>query len=229
MCYIPLLRFQSQRETCVSRSSQSNNARASASYYSRRHGGNHLGALPHPALAAGCHSPPIPCEQPRLCRGPFPASAARLYTIWSVKDLRQDVHVLRFTTLDSHKGPLPRKAPLESSSGVFCISVCAIRPVQLSSGGTHFTRALYFDTFVSKAGSSQKPKPTLLPRLNVMGKTERPVTEEEVYTAPRKGGVMNKLYPPGPKPGAGGRVKNHCRKFWWCGKSHTVHYTECIC
>jgi hypothetical protein len=30
---------------------------------------------------------------------------------------------------------------------------------------------------------------------------------------------MNKLYPPGPKPGAGGRVKNHCRKFWWCGES----------
>ncbi|KAJ8112259.1 hypothetical protein OPT61_g5324 [Boeremia exigua] len=49
-----------------------------------------------------------------------------------------------------------------------------------------------------------------------MDKTQRPVMEEEVYTAPRKGGVMNKLYPPGPKPGAGGRVKNHCRKFWWC-------------
>src|SRR5690242_12054107 len=59
-----------------------------------------------------------------------------------------------------------------------------------------------------------------------MGKTERPVTEEEVYTAPRKGGVMNKLYPPGPKPGAGGRVKNHCRKFWWCGKSYTAHYAR---
>src|SRR5690242_786412 len=136
MCYIPLLRFQSHQETCVSRSYQSNNARASASYYSRRHGGNHLGALPHPALAAGCHSPRIPCEQPRLCRGPFPASATRLYTIWSVKDLRQDVHVLGFSTLDSHKGPLPRKAPLESGSGVFCISVCAIRPVQLSFGDT---------------------------------------------------------------------------------------------
>lgn len=27
---------------------------------------------------------------------------------------------------------------------------------------------------------------------------------------------MNTLYPPGPKPGAGGRIKNHCRKFWWC-------------
>lgn len=27
---------------------------------------------------------------------------------------------------------------------------------------------------------------------------------------------MNKLYPPGAKPGARGRVKNHCRKFWWC-------------
>ncbi|KAF3046511.1 hypothetical protein E8E12_010400 [Didymella heteroderae] len=48
-----------------------------------------------------------------------------------------------------------------------------------------------------------------------MDKTERAV-EEEVYTSPRKGGIMNKLYPPGPKPGAGGRVKNHCRKFWWC-------------
>ncbi|KAF2682714.1 hypothetical protein K458DRAFT_443908 [Lentithecium fluviatile CBS 122367] len=33
---------------------------------------------------------------------------------------------------------------------------------------------------------------------------------------PKKGGVMNTLYPPGPKPGAGGRLKNHCRKFWWC-------------
>lgn len=32
----------------------------------------------------------------------------------------------------------------------------------------------------------------------------------------RKRGVMNTLYPPGPKPGAGGRMKNHCRKFWWC-------------
>ncbi|KAJ4343298.1 hypothetical protein N0V87_000520 [Didymella glomerata] len=48
-----------------------------------------------------------------------------------------------------------------------------------------------------------------------MEKTERPV-EEEVSTSPRRGGVMNKIYPPGPKPGAGGRVKNHCRKFWWC-------------
>jgi len=33
---------------------------------------------------------------------------------------------------------------------------------------------------------------------------------------PRKRGVMNTLYPPGPKPGAGGRIKNHCRRFWWC-------------
>lgn len=32
----------------------------------------------------------------------------------------------------------------------------------------------------------------------------------------RKGGVFNTLYPPGPRPGAGPRVKNHCRKFWWC-------------
>ncbi|KAF2201457.1 hypothetical protein GQ43DRAFT_36958 [Delitschia confertaspora ATCC 74209] len=36
-------------------------------------------------------------------------------------------------------------------------------------------------------------------------------------TRPHKnGGIMNTLYPPGPKPGAGGRMKNHCRKFWWC-------------
>ncbi|KAL1603908.1 hypothetical protein SLS60_005500 [Paraconiothyrium brasiliense] len=36
-------------------------------------------------------------------------------------------------------------------------------------------------------------------------------------TAPqRKGGVFNTLYPPGPRPGAGPRFKNHCRKFWWC-------------
>lgn len=34
--------------------------------------------------------------------------------------------------------------------------------------------------------------------------------------APKKKGVMNTLYPPGPKPGAGGRIKNHCRRFWWC-------------
>jgi hypothetical protein len=54
-------------------------------------------------------------------------------------------------------------------------------------------------------------------------KPERPSTEEEVSNghpneamAPRKRGLMNTLYPPGPKPGAGGRVKNHCRKFWWC-------------
>jgi hypothetical protein len=54
--------------------------------------------------------------------------------------------------------------------------------------------------------------------MDIGSKTEQPVSEEEVYTTPRKGGVMNKLYPPGPKPGAKGRVKNHCRKFWWCGK-----------
>jgi hypothetical protein len=41
---------------------------------------------------------------------------------------------------------------------------------------------------------------------------------EDVYTTPqKKGGVINKLYPPGPTPGAKGRMKNHCRKFWWCG------------
>ncbi|USP77237.1 pre-mrna processing factor 4 -like protein [Curvularia clavata] len=40
---------------------------------------------------------------------------------------------------------------------------------------------------------------------------------ENVYTTPQtRGGVMNKLYPPGEKPGAKGRMKNHCRKFWWC-------------
>lgn len=49
-----------------------------------------------------------------------------------------------------------------------------------------------------------------------MEKTPVARPEEDVYTAPRKGGIVNKLYPPGPKPGAGGRVKNHCRKFWWC-------------
>jgi hypothetical protein len=36
----------------------------------------------------------------------------------------------------------------------------------------------------------------------------------------KKGGVFNTLYPPGPRPGAGPRVKNHCRKFWWCGTCH---------
>lgn len=35
-------------------------------------------------------------------------------------------------------------------------------------------------------------------------------------TPQRKGGVLNTLYPPGPRPGAGPRMKNHCRKFWWC-------------
>jgi len=40
---------------------------------------------------------------------------------------------------------------------------------------------------------------------------------DDVYTTPqKKGGLMNKLYPPGPTPGAKGRMKNHCRKFWWC-------------
>ncbi|CAO2657009.1 Nn.00g058120.m01.CDS01 [Neocucurbitaria sp. VM-36] len=41
--------------------------------------------------------------------------------------------------------------------------------------------------------------------------------QEEMYSTPQKrGGVFNKLYPPGPQPGAKGRMKNHCRKFWWC-------------
>jgi hypothetical protein len=49
---------------------------------------------------------------------------------------------------------------------------------------------------------------------------------EDVYTTPqRKGGVINKLYPPGPTPGAKGRMKNHCRKFWWCGKCALVAST----
>lgn len=47
-------------------------------------------------------------------------------------------------------------------------------------------------------------------------KTEHPAHAEEVYSTPKKGGLVNKLYPPGPQPGAKGRVKNHCRKFWWC-------------
>ncbi|KAF1975203.1 hypothetical protein BU23DRAFT_459305 [Bimuria novae-zelandiae CBS 107.79] len=34
--------------------------------------------------------------------------------------------------------------------------------------------------------------------------------------ATQKSGVLNTLYPPGPRPGAGPRIKNHCRKFWWC-------------
>jgi len=51
------------------------------------------------------------------------------------------------------------------------------------------------------------------------GKTET-VTHDEVHNGvtPKKGGIMNTLYPPGPKPGAVPRVKNHCRKFWWCGE-----------
>jgi hypothetical protein len=35
-------------------------------------------------------------------------------------------------------------------------------------------------------------------------------------TPRKRGGVLNTLYPPGPRPGAGPRMKNHCRKFWWC-------------
>jgi hypothetical protein len=50
-------------------------------------------------------------------------------------------------------------------------------------------------------------------------KADGETRSEVVYTTPqKKGGVMNKLYPPGPTPGAKGRMKNHCRKFWWCGK-----------
>ncbi|PVH98591.1 hypothetical protein DM02DRAFT_43523 [Periconia macrospinosa] len=51
-----------------------------------------------------------------------------------------------------------------------------------------------------------------------------PVTHQEVANGdshiedrPReKGGIMNTLYPPGPRPGAGPRMKNHLKKFWWC-------------
>lgn len=48
------------------------------------------------------------------------------------------------------------------------------------------------------------------------GKSEH--THEEVYTTPqKKGGIINTLYPPVPPPGKkGGRIRNHCRKFWWC-------------
>lgn len=46
-------------------------------------------------------------------------------------------------------------------------------------------------------------------------KDSKPAHSEEVYTTPQKqGGIVNKLYPPGPD--GKGRVKNHCRKFWWC-------------
>ncbi|PSN63454.1 hypothetical protein BS50DRAFT_113493 [Corynespora cassiicola Philippines] len=53
-------------------------------------------------------------------------------------------------------------------------------------------------------------------------KPEAPTSLDEVnenrngVLPPRKRGVFNTLYPPGPKPGAKGRMKNHCRKFWWC-------------
>ncbi|KAF1840445.1 uncharacterized protein K460DRAFT_296992 [Cucurbitaria berberidis CBS 394.84] len=47
-------------------------------------------------------------------------------------------------------------------------------------------------------------------------KTEH-TRHDEVYSTPQKrGGVINTLYPPGPRPGAKGRMRNHCRKFWWC-------------
>lgn len=32
----------------------------------------------------------------------------------------------------------------------------------------------------------------------------------------KRGGIVDKLYPPGPTGGAKPRIKNHCRKFWWC-------------
>ncbi|KAF2442144.1 hypothetical protein P171DRAFT_433702 [Karstenula rhodostoma CBS 690.94] len=55
-----------------------------------------------------------------------------------------------------------------------------------------------------------------------MGPVRSEVTrtsDDHVTTAAapqKKGGVLNTLYPPGPRAGAGPRVKNHCRKFWWC-------------
>ncbi|KAF2026486.1 hypothetical protein EK21DRAFT_74074 [Setomelanomma holmii] len=50
-----------------------------------------------------------------------------------------------------------------------------------------------------------------------MDSKQEPAQTEEVYTSPQKrGGVINKLYAPGPQPGAKGRMKNHCRNFWWC-------------
>lgn len=57
-------------------------------------------------------------------------------------------------------------------------------------------------------------------------KTAGQARADDVYTTPqKKGGVINKLYPPGPTPGAKGRMKNHCRKFWWCGKCVLVPST----
>jgi len=50
-------------------------------------------------------------------------------------------------------------------------------------------------------------------------KVESSQEQTEYGAPPRKGGVFNTLYPPGPQPGAKGRMKNHCRRFWWCGKS----------
>ncbi|CBX95329.1 hypothetical protein IAQ61_004149 [Plenodomus lingam] len=47
-------------------------------------------------------------------------------------------------------------------------------------------------------------------------KVEPSQQQMEHSAAVRKGGLMNTLYPPGPRPGAKGRMKNHCRKFWWC-------------
>jgi hypothetical protein len=47
-------------------------------------------------------------------------------------------------------------------------------------------------------------------------KVGQPRTESVHDAPPKKGGVLNTLYPPGPKPGGKGRMKNHCRKFWWC-------------
>jgi len=47
-------------------------------------------------------------------------------------------------------------------------------------------------------------------------KVESSQEQTEYGAPPRKGGVFNTLYPPGPQPGAKGRMKNHCRRFWWC-------------
>ena len=44
------------------------------------------------------------------------------------EDLRQDVHVLRSSTLESHRGLFPASLHTVFGSGVVCISVCAVRP-----------------------------------------------------------------------------------------------------
>jgi hypothetical protein len=56
-------------------------------------------------------------------------------------------------------------------------------------------------------------------------KVEQHADAKEVYGTPRRnGGIVDKLYPPGPQPGAKGRIKNHYKKFWWCGEQCLVPY-----